>query len=188
MACVVLPIIIAAQVQAGVVFSDLSYTSNSLTFTIDGQLSGYATPGQDDQFSIRYESGDVWAGTTSGSSANSWSTPVFDGTTFSLQGNTGDFGGPPYTWSMYTASLQDAVATHRTVTVTFGDNYLNTNALNPIFDFYWGNGHVESTQTFIGSASPVSAVPEPTSMLIFGAGTIGMGLVARRRAMRRTTV
>ncbi len=137
-----------ASCDAAFVFSNVSYTSNSLTFTINGDMSGYSAPTSgdpfftgNDQFSIRYNGGDIWAG-VGGFTANSWSTSVFDNKSFNFVGNTGTFGGitPEYTWSQYTSNLSNAVATNRTVTVTFGANYLFTGAANPIVEFYWGNG------------------------------------------------
>lgn len=36
-------------------FSNMNMTENSVTFTINGDMSGYASPDYNDQFSIGYE-------------------------------------------------------------------------------------------------------------------------------------
>lgn len=179
----------AGQVQAGFVFSNLSYTANSVTFTINGDMTGYTPPSGDGnliQFSLRYGAGDIWAG-VGGFTQNTWSTSVFDNSILSLAGNTGTFPffTPMYSWSWYTNSLSGAQATNRTVTLTLGDNYLNTSATNPIVEFYWGNGADSQNPTLIGT---LSTVPEPASMVIWGIGAISMGLVARRRAKKVAAV
>lgn len=179
----------AGQVQAGFVFSNLSYTGNSVTFTINGDMTGYTPPSDVyylDQFSLRYGAGDIWAG-VGGFTQNTWSTSVFDDYTFDFVGNTGTFPftTPMYTWSRYTSPLSVAQATNRTVTLTLGNNYLNTSATNPIVQFYWGNGADSTNQTLIGT---LSAVPEPASMVTWGIGALSMGLVARRRAKKVAAV
>lgn len=186
---------IGASCDAAFVFSNVSYTSNSLTFTINGDMSGYSAPTSgdpfftgNDQFSIRYNGGDIWAG-VGGFTLNSWSTSVFDNKSFDFVGNTGTFSGitPEYTWSKYTSNLSNAVATNRTVTVTFGANYLSTGAANPIVEFYWGNGSanfsgVNNSPTLLGTAVASSAtpVPEPASLAFWGLGVAG-ALIARRK-------
>lgn len=182
----------AGQVQAGFVFSNLSYTGNSVTFTINGDMTGYTPPsGNNDlnQFSLRYGAGDIWAG-VGGFTSNTWSTSVFDNYIFASAGNTGTFLNttPMYSWSQYANSLSGAQATNRTVTLTLGNNYLNTSATNPIVQFYWGNGSDSANPTLIGTLSAVSPVPEPASMVIWGIGALSMGLVARRRAKKVATV
>jgi hypothetical protein len=101
MVCLALLFTTSGQVQAGFVFSNLSYTSNSITFTINGDMTGN-TPQSDypDQFSLRYGAGDIWAG-VGGFTENTWSTSVFDGYTFDFVGNTGTF---PFTTPMYSWS------------------------------------------------------------------------------------
>lgn len=93
----------AGAANATLVFTDVSHTSNSVTFTVNGDLSGYTIPsGDEHQFGLQY-TGDLWAGSNAVSS-NSWSQPVFDSTSFLNQGNTGLFTSIwGYTWSWYTS-------------------------------------------------------------------------------------
>ena len=107
--------------NADLIFSDLSYTSNSFTFTVDGTLTG-TTPGSDGAFGIQYL-GDLFNDLPF--TANTWSTSVFDGLSLPLEynGNTGTFGGTwGYSWSFYDVDLGGAVATNRTITLTMGDS------------------------------------------------------------------
>lgn len=159
----------ADNCTAAFVFSDVSCTANSVTFTIDGDTSGLATLGNNAQFSLRFGGG-LWAGLT-GFSANTWSQSVFDNETIQNPGNTGTFGASvPYTWSSYTTSLADAVATNRTVTLTFGNNYLDPTATGGFVEFYWGNGNSSSAQTLLGTSQ--KSIPEPGSLLVLAMGTI----------------
>ncbi|PCI08760.1 MAG: hypothetical protein COB77_01480 [Gammaproteobacteria bacterium] len=168
----------ASSANALLTFSDVSYTSNSLTFTVDGDMSGYDSPSfwSNNQLSIRYN-GDLWAGPTSGYHSNSWSTSVFDNKSLSTSGNTGNWSNP-YTWSRYTSSLTDAIASMRTVTVNFVNNYLNINANNAIVDFYWGNGQYASNPTYLATGTS-AAVPLPGTLMLLALGAFG--LVASRR-------
>ena len=169
--------------QAALVFSNIIVTPNSLTFTVDGDLSGVSAPAQlDNQFSIRYL-GDLWTGLPD-FSPNTWSTSVFDNETLIVPGNTGIFASTvPYTWSIYASSLDDAVATNRTVTVSFQDDYLNPDATNGTIEFYWGNGNSAQSQTLLGSA--IIAVPEPGSVYFVG---LVCGLLCCRRVDCRKSV
>ncbi|MBL4712721.1 MAG: PEP-CTERM sorting domain-containing protein [Gammaproteobacteria bacterium] len=166
----------AGSANALLTFSDVSYTSNSLTFTVDGDMSGYAASAYNNQFSIRYN-GDLWAGPTSGYHSNSWSTSIFDNKAISYAGNTGNFSNP-YTWSNYSSSLSNAIASMRTVTVNFVSNFLNTNASNAIVDFYWGNGQYHSNPTYLATGT-TAAVPLPGTLMLLALGAFG--LVASRK-------
>ena len=173
----------AGQTQAALMVSGLSYTSNSVTFTVDGDMTGYTPPPSFyvDQFSIQY-SGDVYVG-PSNFQANSWSMPVFDNRTFGNPGFTGINGGQAYSWSRYSSTLVGATATNRTITLTLPRADLDPNATNPIFTFVWGNGTPRTNPTPIATISSNAPVPEPSTLAIFALGGIGIvaGGIRRRR-------
>ena len=153
-------------------------------------MEGYDEPGdQNQQFSIRYL-GDIWSGPDV-NSLNSWSGPVFDGSTLDAIGRTGGFGLPEnYSWSAYTTSLSDATATKRDIVLTLGLDYLNEGATSGIMEFLWGNGAEEHGPTVLGywdvSAPGVPEPPinvaEPSIIALFAAGLFGVGFARRRLA------
>ena len=156
--------------NASLIFSDVSYTQNSLTFTVDGDFSGYVTPpgGFSGQFGIQYM-GD----------ANTW-TPGFVSS-----GNTGVFY-PDQTVAYTWAYLNDTTPDNLTVTLTTG-NYFDVNAENAIVNFVWGNGCIDScngSETLLASfnLSQPANVPEPSSIALLGLGLLGMaGLRKKQR-------
>ena len=166
------------------IFSNISYTSNSFTFTINGDMTGYGS-GLDNtsEFNIQYF-GDLWAGATLPSS-NNWSSSVFDNKNLIDNGQTGNF--PPdsenYSWSIYDADLSDAVATNRTVTLSMGGNYLDESALSGSVIFIWGNT-VNGSSRDIGSWSftKSASVSEPSILALISAGLFGIGFAHRSRA------
>lgn len=173
------------------IFSDVSYTSNSVTFNIDGDMTGYTEPDQNENaFTIRYL-GEIWSGPDV-FSLNSWSQPVFDDLVFAPQGSTGGFGLPEnYSWSAYNSNLSDATATNRDIVLTWGgQDYLNETATSGIIQFLWGNGQERFNPTVLGlwdiSApsvpEPPTGIPEPSIIALFTAGLFGVGFARRRQA------
>jgi hypothetical protein len=190
----VVGLLLAPLANATFVFSNLQLTNNSVTFTIDGDMTGYQAPSDSsysDQFSFLY-SGDVWTGPSLYNSfsytPNIWSQSPFDNESFSLRGNTGAFG-PEffYTWSTYSNSLADATASNRQVTVSFA-NYLDPLA-NGTLTFLWGNGTDSSRHTVLGSLSTSTSVPEPGALGLFGLGLMSIFFARRRsRALHASRV
>lgn len=146
-------------------FSIVSYTADSVTFTIDGDMTGYATPGAGlDSFSLVYsDSGDIWNGTNT-FDRNTWSRSVFDNKTLFINGGTGA-SVPQYTWSAYTTSLAGAAVSSATVTVSFSQPNLNVLATSPSISFYWGTSSISST--LLGTVIPTPGNP-PTTYTVGG--------------------
>jgi hypothetical protein len=129
-------------------FSNVSYTANSVTFTIDGDMSGYQPPTyRETQFSLIY-GGDIWAENPPLIVSNIWSKPVFDNQTLKSFNITATWGNN-FSFSTYTSSLENATASQNTVTLSFDENalepdesppesILNIGASSPAISFVWG--------------------------------------------------
>lgn len=175
-------LVITSQTRAGLIFTDVSYTTNSLTFTVNGDMTGYGSaPSQSETFSLRYDADMINDPIPSGT-VNTWSNSVFDGKTLADPGFT-VFAGNFFTISQYSGgSLAGATATNRTVTVNFGADYLDTTAVDPLVSFNWGNGHHSGNPTLVGTAiASSSAVPEPSSFAFLAIGAFGLIGCRRRR-------
>ena len=176
---------VTGSAQAAFVFSDISVTTNSVTFTINGDMSGYSTSSTQSQFSIRYSDSIVSPALTMYTYfPNTWSSPVFDNLALQDSGNSGNWGNV-YSWSEYQTSLSSAVATNRTVTVSAAGSWLQAGASGYI-EFLWGNGNhsyatvLASHAVTVGETSPV---PVPAAVWLLGSGLVGLaGFMRRKKA------
>ena len=168
--------------------SNVSYTSNSVSFNIDGDMTGYGPPipGQSIGFGILYH-GDIWQ--EKAFTANTWNTSVFDNISIKKSGNTGTWSGKSYSWSHYNASLLTGVSTNRDIVLTMGNTYLNTAASNGGFDIIWGHALVSSYHvlySYNASQSDPIPNPEPTTIALLGIGIAGLtGAEVRRRRKKK---
>lgn len=177
----------ATSANAALLFSDIVLTSRSISFTVDGDMSGYVpAPGSNlRQFSILF-SGDFWTGAPGAYSGNTWSTSLFDNVGISISGNTGWFTGAttPYTWVHMSANLTSAFANNRSVTVDFGDDYLDLNESGEI-EFFWGNGYTTSSKTSL-QVSAAETISSPSSVALLAASLVGLCGLLRRKVLQRS--
>jgi hypothetical protein len=178
----------ASPTFATFIFTDVNYTSNSVSFTIDGNMSGYNSPGsQLNIFSLRYV-GDIWSGLETHSS-NIWNQSVFQNHNIltDQEGNTGGFENccastEDYSFSKYdVVTLSDATASNRQIVLTMGDHYLNTAATSGTIEFLWGSGANHTSPVVIDTWATSTTVPEPGTLALFGIGLFGMGLARRKK-------
>jgi hypothetical protein len=167
---------LVGNAAATLTITDVSMTSNSLSFTLDGDLSGYVAPTSNaHQFGIQYVGNFVTSGTYT---PNSWSNSFFDNRTFNDQGNTGLWDSATYySWTWQSSDLSSAVATNRHITLT-GPSF-DTNAVGHI-NFVWGWANTRGNPTVIASFN-LPAVPEPETFGMLFAGLALVSFVARRK-------
>ena len=179
----------AAHATTSAYASDISFTANTVTFTMNGVLDA-APPQQNQSFAIEY-TGDIvnQAAFDAGLTTNTWSGQIFDGATMQMFG--GGYGttlyanGRHYSWVNHAASLAGATATNNTVTLTLGRNYLNTGESGTI-SIFWGLPHQSGPvtlgeQTFAALVPKAAVVPVPASLPMLLAALAGGLAVARRR-------
>ena len=126
---------------AAIIFTVNSYTSNSLTFTLSGQMPATAPAALANspvEIDINY-GGTLYTGDGS-YHANALSAAPLIGVSFS-HGNTGGFGDTPtnYSWLYFTSSLEALSGTNSQVTLTWGGALLLNTSGTGSFDLYWAN-------------------------------------------------
>lgn len=174
---------ITSVAQASLVFSDVTYTANTVSFVTTGDLSGYDLPERPNFFSIGFE-GDLFS---SGTAANiSWSNAIFTGATLSTQGHAGDFDtwNNPGAWLQFSNPLSStATAMGVTTILTLGENFLNESSLTGEIVFNWDVDATFTSHTELGRISAtLSPVPVPAAAWLFGSALLGFFGFSRRKA------
>ncbi|SEN31052.1 PEP-CTERM protein-sorting domain-containing protein [Duganella sp. CF517] len=184
--------LIASQLgnaQATAVVSDVAYEAKRISFTISGDLLGYAEPAGDyatNYLSILY-TGNLFAATSS--ETNFYNGAITGGAgPEPSQGSTGGFGlGYDFTWMILFQMTPESVFSGTPFSVSWYSPVLNPAGTGEI-QFLWGNPSATTT-TMIQSFSvangvvgaPVTAVPEAETYALLLAGLSFIGFASRRR-------
>ena len=184
--------LITVPAKAALIFSDLVLTDNSLTFTVNGDMSGYDltnTYNGVTDISIIY-SGDVWNSSVSGVSSNNWTNTMFDGVAF-VAGGTGLWDSNTlYSWIELDSRVSnDMTASNNRVTLSFTNSYFNTAATSGQIDFIagWGNSNSSLRSELLGSfvigqVQQPPQVPEPSGLALFATALLALRLLTRKAA------
>jgi len=174
-------LVFSGQASAGLIFSDVTYDANSVSFRTTGDLSGYAIPNRPTFFSLGFE-GDLFL---SGVNPNiSWSNAIFSGSTISNTGYSGDWTdwNSPGAWLQFSSPLSSSsIALGEITTLILGANVLNEFSTSGEIVFKWDVDASFTTHTELGRVS-VSQVPVPGSLALFAFGLAGLGLSRKKKS------
>jgi hypothetical protein len=155
-------------------FSNVTYTANSVTFTIDGDMSGYGpgpVPGfgvEGSIFTLAY-GGDIWTGYLAAGTnvVGSVSRPIFD----NMNSGPGFTGSSSLTSILYPPPpyLADATVSNAPVTISFPSNIeiLDVAASAPVIYFYWGDGRTDGESNALSTLlETVTPTPDVFTVLL----------------------
>ncbi len=166
---------VLSNANATLVFSDVSYTSDTVSFRTTGDLSGYAIPARPGFFSLTFE-GDLF---TSGVNANiNWTNAIFTGASVWNKGNSGDWESwnTPGAWLMFSSPLvSTTTALGAITTLRLGGNVLNESSLTGEIVFNWDIDADFTSHTELGRVT-VGQIPEPTALVLLSMGLVGLGI------------
>ena len=176
----------ASGAQSAAIVSNVSYTSNSITYTETGDMTGYATPAIPSEFGIVY-TGNLFS--YAGYRSNQFSGSLFTSNNPSNNdGNTGNFGGPNnYTW-FAAGSGGSSVFSGTPFTISWSGPMLNTSG-SGLLEFVWGNGFgapttdtiINSVEVSNGNLANNNTVPEPATIALLACGLAGLAFSLRKR-------
>ncbi len=177
--------ILSSTAQATLIFSDVSYTENTVSFRTTGDLSGYVLPERQNFFSLGFE-GDLF---TSGLNPNiSWSNGIFENSTVNNSGYAGGFSNwnTDGAWLQFSSGLSnETIALGEITTLTLGADVLNLSSLIGEIVFYWDINSSFTTHTELGRVSvnaTATAVPVPGVLFLMLLGFAGIA-VSRRNVI-----
>jgi len=122
-----------------------------------------------------------------GTIVNDFATDALRSTNFIPAGSdpTGDLIlGDDVAMALMWKNFDVAAGKYREVTFTLSDTALPSGFHLAQFDNYDQTGNIYFSTTFEDKNIDPSAVPEPSTMLLFGAGLAGLGLYGRRRSKK----
>ena len=190
-------LVLSVNANAALIFTDINITSNSLSFTIDGDMTGYTAPTttvRQQYFAVGY-SDSLCSGCSSdfGANPNNISQSIFSNQNISSSGYTGKWGAEQNgSWSRYGSLIAGGITGGpRTINYSWTNNLFDTLATDGVMTFYWGtNFNSEGSYyteiasfNYVGNGqfdSP-NSVPVPAAVWLFGSGLIGLVGVARRK-------
>lgn len=194
-----------AHAASAATFTNVTYTANSLAFTITGTITEAIPAGQTQPTELSFVyNADIWDGPDPlGSVADSENHAV-SGSPFSNRsvstgttsgqpntGRTGVFGSfsdNAYSWVRFDSALTGATGNGTEVTISWTSDYLDINAAAPSIDIYIGSAFVlDGDDVYLGTVAPTVAsggsavVPVPAALPLLMGGLGALTVLRRRR-------
>jgi hypothetical protein len=186
-------VVLASQLgsaNAAAVITNLSYTANSITFAMRGNLGGYDLPSVNDQMLTILYTGNLYTGLSWQFNSYTGQLLVPSNTDTILGGNTGGFPSIPfnYTWVGASVDLNHETFSGTPVTISWNKPTLNPTGTGEI-RFIWGHptGQTSLIQSFSVTNGSIPAVPEPENFVMMVAGLALLCCFARKKAIHTKT-